>query len=112
MTYALGMIEVLGVPTAMAVADAMCKGARVTLTGFENTDAGRITVLIRGAVGEVVTAIGVGLGQVTQVQGGKLLSHHIITQPHNNLEPVLAIGHSATLAVVPQEIRFAPPLSS
>lgn len=38
MALAIGMIEILGIPTAMEVADAMCKGARVTLMSFENTD--------------------------------------------------------------------------
>jgi carbon dioxide concentrating mechanism protein CcmK len=111
-TIALGMIEVLGIPTAMEVADVMCKGASVMLVGFENTDFGRITVLIRGAVAEVQAAVTAGLEAIAQVNGGELLSHHIIARPHENLEPVLGIGMSRAIAHTPLEIRFPPPLSA
>lgn len=111
MAVALGMVEVLGVPTALEVADAMCKGARVTLVGYENTDLGRITVLIRGAVAEVQVAIAAGLVSVERVQGGKLLSHHLIPRPHENLELALPIGQSADVEDFQQEIRFPPPLT-
>ncbi|MBN3960953.1 carbon dioxide-concentrating mechanism protein CcmK [Nostoc sp. NMS8] len=94
MTLALGMIEVYGVPTAVEVGDAMCKAARVTLVGYENTDLGRITVLIRGAIGEVNVAVTVGLKAVLQVNGGEVLSEHIIPRPHENLEYVLPIHRS------------------
>lgn len=107
---ALGTIEIYGIPTAMEVADTMCKSARVTLVGFENTDAGRLTVLIRGAVGEVETAVRSGLAAISKVNGGKLLSHHIIPNPHRNVEVVMAIGLSEDIESV-REIRFPPPVS-
>jgi len=107
---ALGMVEVLGVPTAIEVADAMCKGALVTLVGYENTDLGRITVLIRGTVAEVQTAVAAGLASVERVNGGKLLSHHIIPRPHENLESALPICRSDAVANFNQVIRFPPPL--
>ncbi|MBF1999588.1 MAG: carbon dioxide-concentrating mechanism protein CcmK [Synechococcales cyanobacterium C42_A2020_086] len=112
MAVALGMVEVLGIPTALEVADAMCKGASVTLVGFENTDLGRITVLIRGAVAEVEVAVQAGLAAIAQVNGGELLSHHIIAQPHDNLEAALPICRSADLRTFAQPIRFPPPLSA
>lgn len=112
MTFALGMIEVLGIPTAIEVADAMCKAAQVTCTGFENTDVGRITVLIRGAVAEVQTAVVAGLSAIQQVNGGELLSFHIIARPHENLEFALPIGHSQEVEQFDRIIRFPPPLSA
>lgn len=110
MALALGTIEIYGIPTAMEVADAMCKSARVTLVGFENTDAGRLTVLIRGAVGEVETAVRSGLAAISKVSGGELLSHHIIPNPHRNIEVVMAIGRSEDLEAS-RDIVFPPPLS-
>ncbi|MBD2447315.1 carbon dioxide-concentrating mechanism protein CcmK [Nostoc sp. FACHB-152] len=112
MTLALGMIEIYGVPTAIEVADAMCKASRVMLVGYENTDLGRITVLIRGEVGEVNVAVAVGLKAVLRVNGGELLSHHIIPRPHENLEYVLPIYRSSDVAQFHADIRFPPPLSA
>jgi carbon dioxide concentrating mechanism protein CcmK len=117
---ALGMIEVFGIPTAIEVADAMCKGASVTLVGYENTDFGRITVLIRGSISEVQAAVAAGLIAIDCVNGGELLSHHIIARPHENLEYALSIGHSEEVEqFVAQQfpdrgsraIAFPPPLS-
>lgn len=111
MALALGTIEVYGIPTALEVGDAMCKAARVTLVGYENTDLGQITILIRGAVGEVKVAVEAGLRAIAQVQGGELLSYHLIPSPHPNLEFVLPIGRTAEIENFTQDIRFPPPLS-
>ncbi|MBD2776380.1 carbon dioxide-concentrating mechanism protein CcmK [Iningainema tapete] len=112
MTLALGMIEVYGVPTALEVGDAMCKAARVILVGYENTDLGRITVLIRGQVGEVKVAVAAGITAVSRVNGGELLSYHTIPRPHENLEYALPIYHSALVEQFNSDIRFPPPLSA
>ena len=121
MTFALGMIEVYGVPTAVEVADAMCKAARITFVGYENTDLGRITVLIRGAIGEVNVAVSLGLNaisrrlnasRIARVDGGELLSYHIIARPHENLEYALPIYHSVNVDNFSADIRFPPPLSA
>ncbi len=111
MTLALGMIEVYGVPTAVEAGDAMCKAARVTLVGYENTDLGRITVLIRGVVGEVNVAVTAGLKAALRVNGGEVISHHIIPHPHENLEYVLPIYRSINIEQFGADIRFPPPLS-
>ncbi|QXE26524.1 carbon dioxide concentrating mechanism protein CcmK [Richelia sinica FACHB-800] len=106
------MIEVYGIPAAVEAADAMCKAARITFVGYENTDLGRITILIRGEVGEVNVAVNQGLKSVVKVNGGEILSHHIIPRPHENLEYVLPIYHSANIAQFNTDIRFPPPLSN
>jgi carbon dioxide concentrating mechanism protein CcmK len=106
------MIEVYGVPAAVEAADAMCKAARITFVGYENTDLGRITILIRGDVGEVKMAVIRGISSVLKVNGGEILSHHIIPRPHENLEYVLPIYQSANIAQFHADIRFPPPLSN
>ncbi|TAF04451.1 MAG: carbon dioxide-concentrating mechanism protein CcmK [Nostocales cyanobacterium] len=112
MTLALGMIELYGVPSAVEAADAMCKAARITFVGYENTDLGRITILIRGNIGEVKMAVTAGIESVLKVNGGEILSHHIIPRPHKNLEYVLPIHQSANIAPFNAVIRFPPPLSN
>lgn len=57
-------------------------------------------------------AIGSGLNAIGQVNGGKLLSYHIITRPHENLEYALPIYHSANVDNFSAEIGFPPPLSA
>jgi carbon dioxide concentrating mechanism protein CcmK len=58
------MIEVYGVPAAVEAADAMCKATSITFVGYENTDLGRITILIRGDIGEVNMSVNEGLESV------------------------------------------------
>jgi carbon dioxide concentrating mechanism protein CcmK len=105
------MIETSGIPAAVAAGDAMCKAAQVTLVGYENTDLGRITVIIRGAVAEVILAITAGQEAIDRVNGGETLSHHIIPRPHENLEHALPIHRSIDIAAFHQDIQFPPPLS-
>jgi carbon dioxide concentrating mechanism protein CcmK len=107
------MIETLGIPAALEAGDAMVKAACVTLVGYENTDFGRITVLIRGPVAEVQRAVETGITALNRVnsQEDLLLSHHIIPRPHENLESVLPIYFSYLLEDFAQDIRFPPPLS-
>ena len=105
------MIEVYGVPAAVEAADTMCKAARITFVGYENTDLGRITILIRGDVAQVKIAVMEGLESVLKVNGGEILSHHIIPRPHENLEYVLPIYQSSMIHQFNTDIRFPPPLS-
>ncbi|MBW4614233.1 MAG: carbon dioxide-concentrating mechanism protein CcmK [Desmonostoc vinosum HA7617-LM4] len=95
----------------MEVGDAMCKAARITLVGFENTDLGRITVLIRGDVGEVNMAVSAGLEAAQRVHGGEVLCDRIIPRPHENLEYIFPIHYSANIEHFNADIRFPPPLS-
>lgn len=106
------MIETLGVPAALEAGDAMCKAARVTLVAYENTDFGRITVIVRGAVGEVDVSVAAGLEAVKRVNGGEVLSYHAIARPHENLEYVLPIHRTEDIETFQQDIKFPPPLSA
>lgn len=107
MAVAIGMIETAGIPAAIEAGDAICKAAQVTLIGYENTDLGRITVIVRGNIAEVQTAIAAGLHAITEVNGGEILSTHIIARPHDNLEFALPIDHGTRIDL----IQFPPPLS-
>ena len=96
----------------MEAADAMCKAALVTLVAYENTDLGRITVIIRGAVSEVNIAVAAGLAAILRVNGGEILSHHITARPHENLEYILPIHRTEDIAQFQSDICFPPPLSA
>jgi carbon dioxide concentrating mechanism protein CcmK len=94
MSIAVGMVETLGFPAVVEAADAMVKAARVTLVGYEKIGTGRVTVIVRGDVSEVQASVGAGIDSVKRVNGGQVLSTHIIARPHENLEYVLPIRYT------------------
>jgi carbon dioxide concentrating mechanism protein CcmK len=94
MAIAVGMIETLGFPAVVEAADAMVKAARVTLVGYEKIGSGRVTVIVRGDVSEVQASVAAGMESVKRVNGGQVLSTHIIARPHENLEYVLPIRYT------------------
>jgi carbon dioxide concentrating mechanism protein CcmK len=94
MAIAVGMIETLGFPAVVEAADAMVKAARVTLVGYEKIGSGRVTVIVRGDVSEVQASVAAGIENVKRVNGGQVLSTHIIARPHENLEYVLPIRYT------------------
>jgi carbon dioxide concentrating mechanism protein CcmK len=94
MSIAIGMIETRGFPAVVEAADAMVKAARVVLVGYEKIGSGRVTVIIRGNVSEVQAAVAAGVETVKRVNGGEVLSTHIIARPHENLEYVLPMRYT------------------
>jgi carbon dioxide concentrating mechanism protein CcmK len=95
MPAAVGMVEVKGLPPALAVADAMVKAARVTLVGYEKVSSARYTIIVRGDVSEVQTSVSAGVDSVRRVNTEEelLLSYHVIARPHENVESVLPIHY-------------------
>ncbi|GET39778.1 carbon dioxide-concentrating mechanism protein CcmK [Microseira wollei] len=95
MTKAVGMVEVLGIPAVSAVADVMVKAARVTFVAYENIDIGYVTVIVRGDVAEVLSAVTAGIEAAKNIDSieSPLLSYHVIPRPHPNLDFVLPIGY-------------------
>ncbi|EGJ32297.1 carbon dioxide concentrating mechanism/carboxysome shell protein [Moorena producens 3L] len=94
MSIAVGMVETLGFPAVVEAADAMVKAARVTLVGYEKIGSARVTVIVRGDVSEVQASVSAGVDNVKRVNGGQVLSTHIIARPHENLEYVLPIRYT------------------
>lgn len=97
MPIAVGMVEVLGHPPALAVADVMVKAARVTLVGYERVSGARLTIIVRGDVAEVQRSVDAGVEAAKKVepQFSKeqtlFLSSTVIPRPHENIECVLPI---------------------
>jgi carbon dioxide concentrating mechanism protein CcmK len=94
MPIAVGMIETKGFPAIVEAADAMVKAARVTLVGYEKIGSARVTVIVRGDVSEVQASVAAGVESAKRVNGGEVLSTHIIARPHENLEYVLPIRYT------------------
>ncbi|GAC1468464.1 MAG: BMC domain-containing protein [Chamaesiphon sp.] len=96
MPAAVGMVEVKGLPPALAVADAMVKAACVTLVGYEKVSSARYTLIVRGVVSEVSISVAAGVEAVDRVTTEEklLLSYHVIASPDANIECVLPIHYT------------------
>lgn len=84
---ALGMIETRGLVAAIEAADTMVKAANVTLIGKEQIGGGYVSVMVRGDVGAVQSAVDAGAEAAREI--GELVSVHVIPRPHNELESIL-----------------------
>ncbi len=86
-TQALGMIETHGLVSSVEAADAMAKASNVDLLYKRAIGGGYITVMVRGDVGAVRTALGAGRKAAAKI--GKVVSTRIIPGPHLDLENIL-----------------------
>jgi len=84
---ALGMIETLGLVASIEAADAMSKASNVDLLQKRAIGGGYITVMVRGDVGAVRTALGAGRNAAAKI--GQVISTRIIPGPHYELENIL-----------------------
>lgn len=84
---ALGMIETIGLVSSIEAADAMVKSSNVELLNKRAIGGGYITVMVRGDVGAVRTALNAGRNAAAKV--GQVVSTRIIPGPHIDLEKLL-----------------------
>ena len=87
MNNALGMVETKGLVGAIEAADAMVKAANVTLEGTEKIGSGLVTVMVRGDVGAVKSAVESGSAAASRL--GELVATHVIPRPHTDVEKIL-----------------------
>ena len=86
---ALGMVETRGLTAAIEAADTMCKSANVTLVGTEKIGSGLVTVMVRGDVGAVKSAVEAGAANAERL--GELVAQHVIPRPHTDVEAILPV---------------------
>ncbi len=84
---ALGMIETRGLTASIEAADTMLKAANVSLVGTEKIGSGLVTVLVRGDVGAVKSAVESGSEAAGRL--GELVASHVIPRPHTDVEKIL-----------------------
>lgn len=85
---ALGLIETQGYVAALHATDAMLKAAAVSLVGKEKIGAAFVTIVVRGDVAAVQSAVAAGQ-QMVEKLGGKLIMSDVITRPHPELLALL-----------------------
>lgn len=85
---AIGLLETQGLVAALHATDEMLKGAAVSLVGKEKIGAAYVTIIIRGDVAAVQSAIDSGKQTVERL-GGKLIMADVIARPHAELAALL-----------------------
>jgi len=89
MKQALGLIETIGLVSAIEAADAAVKAANITLLGYENTKGGgKITVKFVGDVGAVKAGVAAGVAAASRI--GKVYGQHVIPRPHDEIKALIA----------------------
>ena len=84
---ALGMVETRGLVAAIEAADAMVKAANVQLIGTEKIGSGLVSVMVRGDVGAVKSAVEAGSNTASRL--GEVIATHVIPRPHDDVEKIL-----------------------
>ena len=84
---ALGLVETRGLVASIEEADQMCKAANVPLIGTEKIGSGLVTVMVRGDVGAVKSAVEAGSSAAGRL--GELVATHVIPRPHSDVEMIL-----------------------
>lgn len=91
MRKALGMIEAIGLTTALASLDAACKAADVTLVGYDKVigvgKAVSVNIHIAGEVAAVNAAIDAGVEAGRRV--GKIVAYKTIARPHEEIDVLI-----------------------
>lgn len=85
---AIAIVELNGLPTAIAFADTAVKAANVKLIGYElSKGEGLVSVKIEGNVGAIKAAV--DAGSVTAAQVGGVYGKIIIPRPSESLERMI-----------------------
>ena len=87
MNEALGMGETRGLVAAIEAADAMVKAANVVLIGSEKIGSGLVSVMVRGDVDAVKSAMEAGGAAASRL--GEVIATHVIPRPHTDVEKLL-----------------------
>ena len=86
---ALGMVETRGLVASIEAADAMLKAANVALVGTEKIGSGLVTVMVRGDVGAVKSAVEAGQANASRL--GEIIATHVIPRPHSDVEKIIPV---------------------
>lgn len=86
---ALGMVETRGLVAAIEAADTMLKAANVVLVGTDKIGSGLVSVMVRGDVGAVKSAVESGAESAGRL--GELVATHVIPRPHEDVEKILPV---------------------
>lgn len=86
MQEALGVIETLGLATAIEAADAAVKAANVKLADYLVSGGGKVNIIFRGDVAAVKASVEAGVASASQI--GQVVAQTVIPRPSEKLTTV------------------------
>lgn len=89
MQEALGIIETLGLATAVEAADAAVKAANVKAADYLKVGGGKVNVIVRGDVAAVKAAVEAGVSSASMI--GQVQGQTVIPRPSDKLSPMFPI---------------------
>jgi microcompartment protein CcmL/EutN len=85
---ALGLVETRGMVPAIEAADVMCKTADVILVSYENVGSGLVTVMVKGDVAAVRSAVEKGAAAAAAI--GELTAAHVMPRPVSRVGKIVS----------------------
>ncbi len=86
---ALGLVETIGLVPALEAADKMLKTANVELVSYENVGSTLVTVMVKGDVAAVTSAVEVGAAAAAAI--GKLTAKNVMARPINEVGKIVSV---------------------
>lgn len=86
MKQSLGILEVVGMTTAVNCIDAMVKSAYVEIDRVESIGAGFLTIMIVGDLASV--QVGIEIGSEIAARDGSLQGNKVIPRPYEGLDAI------------------------
>ena len=85
---ALGLVETRGMVPAIQAADVMCKAADVVLVSYENVGSGLVTVMVKGDVAAVRSAVENGAAAAAAI--GEVTAAHVMPRPISRVGKIVS----------------------
>lgn len=86
---ALGLIETLGLVPALEAADKMLKAANVELVSYENIGSTLVTIMVKGDVAAVTSAVEAGAEAAAAI--GKLTAKNVMPRPIKEVGEIVSV---------------------
>ncbi len=86
---ALGLIETVGLVPALEAADKMLKAANVELISYENVGSTLVTIMVKGDVGAVKSAVEAGAEAAAAV--GTLTAKNVMPRPIREVGDIVSV---------------------
>ncbi|MDU5144096.1 MAG: BMC domain-containing protein [Paenibacillus dendritiformis] len=84
---ALGLVETLGMVPAIQAADTMLKAADVVLVSYENVGSTLVTIMVKGDVAAVRSAVEAGAEAAAKI--GKVTAHNVMPRPLRSIAGIV-----------------------
>ncbi|WP_252230580.1 BMC domain-containing protein [Clostridium sp. ZBS15] len=86
---ALGLVETIGMVPAIEAADKMLKAANVELISYENVGSTLVTIMIKGDVAAVTSAVEAGAEAAAAI--GKLTAKNVMPRPIREVGDIVSV---------------------